>query len=110
MSGASDLVGTSSLVVVCGSGGVGKTTMAAAIGTALAVERDARVLVLTVDPARRLADALGLTGIGTDAVQVDVAVVSNLSRREPKNSRIRRGASRTSSALRDGGVSTTIRS
>ena len=73
MNGASDLVGTSSLVVVCGSGGVGKTTMAAAIGTALAVERDARVLVLTVDPARRLADALGLTGIGNDAVQVDVA-------------------------------------
>jgi len=52
---------------------VGKTTMAAAIGTALAVERDARVLVLTVDPARRLADALGLTGIGNEAVAVDVA-------------------------------------
>ncbi len=73
MNGASELVGTSSLVVVCGSGGVGKTTMAAAIGTALAVERDARVLVLTVDPARRLADALGLTGIGNEAVAVDVA-------------------------------------
>jgi len=73
VNGASELVGTSSLVVVCGSGGVGKTTMAAAIGTALAVERDARVLVLTVDPARRLADALGLTGIGNEAVAVDVA-------------------------------------
>lgn len=73
MNGASELVGTSSLVVVCGSGGVGKTTMAAAIGTALAVERDARVLVLTVDPARRLADALGLRGIGNEAVAVDVA-------------------------------------
>lgn len=73
MNGASELVGTSSLLVVCGSGGVGKTTMAAAIGTALAVERDARVLVLTVDPARRLADALGLTGIGNEAVAVDVA-------------------------------------
>ena len=64
MNGADDLVGQSSLVVVCGSGGVGKTTMAAALGTALATTRDARVLVLTVDPARRLADALGLSEIG----------------------------------------------
>ncbi|NBY11429.1 MAG: hypothetical protein EBQ75_00030, partial [Actinobacteria bacterium] len=55
VNGAEALVGDSSLVVVCGSGGVGKTTMAAALGTALATTRDSRVLVLTVDPARRLA-------------------------------------------------------
>ena len=73
MSGAEELIGESSLVVVCGSGGVGKTTMAAALGTALATEREARVLVLTVDPARRLADALGLSGIGNDPVRVDLA-------------------------------------
>ncbi len=73
MNGADDLVGRSSLVVVCGSGGVGKTTMAAALGTALATTRDARVLVLTVDPARRLADALGLSGIGNEPVLVDLA-------------------------------------
>ena len=73
MNGAEELIGESSLVVVCGSGGVGKTTMAAALGTALATSRDVRVLVLTVDPARRLADALGLSGIGNDPVRVDLA-------------------------------------
>ncbi|NBT26192.1 MAG: hypothetical protein EBT09_06490 [Actinobacteria bacterium] len=73
MNGAEALVGDSSLVVVCGSGGVGKTTMAAALGTALATTRDSRVLVLTVDPARRLADALGLSGIGNEPVRVDLA-------------------------------------
>jgi anion-transporting ArsA/GET3 family ATPase len=73
VNGAEQLIGDSSLVVVCGSGGVGKTTMAAALGTALATSREARVLVLTVDPARRLADALGLSGIGNDPVRVDLA-------------------------------------
>lgn len=47
------------VVVCCGSGGVGKTTMAAVIGLhAAAAGR--RVVVVTIDPARRLADALGL--------------------------------------------------
>lgn len=47
-------------VIVCvGSGGVGKTTVAAAIGVRSA-QLGRRVLVLTVDPARRLATALGL--------------------------------------------------
>ena len=72
MNGADELIGESSLVVVCGSGGVGKTTMAAALGAALATTRDVRVLVLTVDPARRLADALGLNGIGNEPVRVDL--------------------------------------
>lgn len=46
-------------VLVCvGTGGVGKTTVAAALGLA-AARRGRRVLVLTIDPARRLADALG---------------------------------------------------
>jgi anion-transporting ArsA/GET3 family ATPase len=49
-----------SRVIVCaGSGGVGKTTMAAAMGTR-AAQLGLRVLVLTVDPAKRLATALGL--------------------------------------------------
>ncbi len=46
------------LLVVCGAGGVGKTTVSAALGLALARE-GRKVLVLTVDPARRLAEALG---------------------------------------------------
>lgn len=50
-------------VTVClGSGGVGKTTVAAALALALA-RRGERVVVMTIDPARRLADALGLRGL-----------------------------------------------
>ncbi|HEX2160820.1 MAG TPA: ArsA-related P-loop ATPase [Thermoleophilaceae bacterium] len=58
-------------VVVCaGSGGVGKTTTAAAIAAALAA-RGQRVIVLTIDPARRLADALGLPAVGNAECRVD---------------------------------------
>ncbi|HEY7075169.1 MAG TPA: ArsA-related P-loop ATPase [Solirubrobacteraceae bacterium] len=53
-------------VVVCaGSGGVGKTTTAAAIGLGMA-ERGLRVAVVTIDPAQRLADALGLEELGDE--------------------------------------------
>ncbi len=48
------------IVVCCGSGGVGKTTTAAALGLR-AAEQGRRVVVLTIDPARRLAQSLGLT-------------------------------------------------
>jgi anion-transporting ArsA/GET3 family ATPase len=46
--------------VCCGSGGVGKTTTAAALALR-AAEAGRRVVVLTIDPARRLAQSLGLT-------------------------------------------------
>lgn len=61
------------VIVCCGSGGVGKTTVSAALGLALAQRADRRVLVLTVDPARRLATALGLREIGTEPVAVSRA-------------------------------------
>ncbi len=48
------------IVVCCGSGGVGKTTTAAALAVR-AAEQGRRVAVLTIDPARRLAQSLGLT-------------------------------------------------
>ncbi len=48
------------VVVCCGSGGVGKTTLAAALGVR-AAESGRRVVTLTIDPARRLAQSLGLT-------------------------------------------------
>jgi len=48
------------IIVCCGSGGVGKTTTAAALGLR-AAEAGRRVVVLTIDPARRLAQSLGLT-------------------------------------------------
>jgi anion-transporting ArsA/GET3 family ATPase len=48
------------IVVCCGAGGVGKTTVAAALGVR-AAERGREAVVLTIDPARRLAQAMGLT-------------------------------------------------
>src|SRR5580658_642024 len=60
-------------VVLCvGAGGVGKTTTAAALGVA-AAQRGKRVLCLTIDPARRLAQSLGLEGVTTEARVVDPA-------------------------------------
>ncbi len=57
-------------VLVCvGSGGVGKTTTAASLALAAAL-RGRRVLVMTIDPARRLANSLGLSGIGHDIVRI----------------------------------------
>ena len=50
------------IIVCCGSGGVGKTTAAAALGLR-AAERGRQVCVLTVDPARRLAQSMGLTSL-----------------------------------------------
>ncbi|MFF8313424.1 ArsA family ATPase [Streptomyces lydicus] len=48
------------IVVCCGSGGVGKTTTAAALGVR-AAERGRKVVVLTIDPARRLAQSMGIS-------------------------------------------------
>jgi anion-transporting ArsA/GET3 family ATPase len=69
MAGATDssalerLLAAKEIVIVCGSGGVGKTTMSAAAGLMAASQLGGKVLVLTVDPARRLATALGLDGL-----------------------------------------------
>jgi anion-transporting ArsA/GET3 family ATPase len=60
-------------VICCGSGGVGKTTVSAALGMAIAAAEDKRVLVLTVDPARRLATALGIKGIGAEPMRIPKA-------------------------------------
>ena len=53
------LVREKRVLVCCGAGGVGKTTSAAALGVAAAA-MGRRVLVLTIDPARRLAEAMGI--------------------------------------------------
>ncbi|MGP3924666.1 ArsA family ATPase [Streptomyces sp. 8N616] len=50
------------IVVCCGSGGVGKTTTAAALGVR-AAERGRKVVVLTIDPARRLAQSMGIASL-----------------------------------------------
>ena len=62
-------------ILVCvGSGGVGKTTTAATLALA-AARRGKRTLVLTIDPARRLANSLGLASLGHEVQQVDPALV-----------------------------------
>jgi len=59
------------MVICAGSGGVGKTTTAAAVALGLA-ERGAKVAVVTIDPARRLANALGLDSLSNEPRQVSV--------------------------------------
>jgi anion-transporting ArsA/GET3 family ATPase len=66
----SQLLAGKEIAIACGPGGVGKTTTAAAVAAMAVAEHGGRVLVLTVDPARRLADALGLKGIGNTEVRV----------------------------------------
>jgi len=62
-------VTSTSTIVVTGAGGVGKTTLSAALGATFAHD-GRRTLVLTVDPARRLADALGIGTLGNEPTAV----------------------------------------
>ncbi|HSP81604.1 MAG TPA: ArsA-related P-loop ATPase [Myxococcaceae bacterium] len=57
------------VLVLCGAGGVGKTTTAAALGVA-AARAGRKVLVLTIDPARRLAEAMGLAEGGAEPTPI----------------------------------------
>jgi anion-transporting ArsA/GET3 family ATPase len=59
-----------SVCICAGSGGVGKTTTAAAIAMGMAAQ-GLKVCVLTIDPAKRLADSLGLKELGNEARRVD---------------------------------------
>lgn len=70
-SSVDSLLASREMVLVAGSGGVGKTTVAAALGLAAVQRQSSRVLVLTVDPARRLATALGLEAFGNTPVRID---------------------------------------
>ena len=128
-------------VVICaGSGGVGKTTTSAALAIGLAAS-GRRVAVVTIDPAKRLANSLGLAELGNEPVLVaperlaghglevrgelwammldakrtfdeliERLAPDERTRDEVLGNRIYQqlsGASRKSSALRDGGVSRT---
>lgn len=57
--GFASLIDTARVIVCCGSGGVGKTTVAAAVAVE-ASRRGRRTVLITIDPAKRLADALGI--------------------------------------------------
>jgi anion-transporting ArsA/GET3 family ATPase len=66
------LLQTKRVLLVVGAGGVGKTTLSAVLGVA-AAQHGKRVLVLTVDPARRLANALGLQRLDGHVQRLDAA-------------------------------------
>ena len=65
-----DLVDKRRVIICCGTGGVGKTTTAAVIALEGA-RRGRNACVVTIDPARRLADALGIAHLGNDATEID---------------------------------------
>lgn len=75
-----EFVADRSLAVVAGSGGVGKTTVSAALGLAAGKNLDGDILILTIDPARRLASALGIDIDGNEAVEIPGSGRPGLSR------------------------------
>ncbi len=73
MTSVADLVRDKRVLICAGPGGVGKTTTSAAIAAGMAA-RGLKVAVLTIDPAKRLADSLGLPELGNVERQVDPAL------------------------------------
>jgi anion-transporting ArsA/GET3 family ATPase len=71
------LVSGKEIVIHCGSGGVGKTTTAAAVAAMAATHRGGRVLVLTVDPAKRLANAMGIEQFGNVETRVPASAFAD---------------------------------
>jgi anion-transporting ArsA/GET3 family ATPase len=69
------LLGSRRILICAGSGGVGKTSSAAALGMLWAT-LGRKVMVITIDPARRLADALGLSSIGSTPTRVDPEILA----------------------------------
>ncbi len=70
MAGVGELLDGKRVCICAGSGGVGKTTSSAAIAAGMAA-RGKKVAVLTIDPAKRLADSLGLPELGNEERRVD---------------------------------------
>ncbi len=73
MAAVGEILAGKDICICAGSGGVGKTTTSAAIAAGMAA-RGQKVCVLTIDPAKRLADSLGLKELGNEARQVDPAL------------------------------------
>jgi anion-transporting ArsA/GET3 family ATPase len=76
VAGIAELLEGKRVCICAGSGGVGKTTTSAAIAAGMAA-RGKRVAVLTIDPAKRLADSLGLPELGNTERQVDPALFAD---------------------------------
>ena len=75
MASVAEIVEGKEICICAGSGGVGKTTTSAAIAAGLAAQGK-RVVVLTIDPAKRLADSLGLKELGNEPSKVDPSLFS----------------------------------
>ena len=73
MASVGEVLDGKSICICAGSGGVGKTTTAAAIALGMAAQ-GLKVCVLTIDPAKRLADSLGLEELGNEARRVEPAL------------------------------------
>ena len=71
------LLARKEICICAGAGGVGKTTTAAAIALGMA-ERGSKVAVLTIDPAKRLANSLGLPELGNEERRVDTGGAGEL--------------------------------
>ncbi len=71
-------------MICCGAGGVGKTTVAAAAAAMATLSLGGTVLVLTIDPARRLADALGLEALGNAETRVPAKVLKRAGIEKPR--------------------------
>jgi len=78
------LLAAKEIVICCGAGGVGKTTVAAAAATMASLSLGGSVLVLTIDPARRLADALGLEALGNAETRVSAEVLERAGVDKPR--------------------------
>jgi anion-transporting ArsA/GET3 family ATPase len=82
------------IIVCCGSGGVGKTTTSAALALR-AAERGRKVVVLTIDPARRLAQSMGIEQLDNTPRPVPLSVVGEGAQR-PSPPVVEEGAQRPS--------------
>ncbi|MBI3784588.1 MAG: ArsA family ATPase [Deltaproteobacteria bacterium] len=80
MRGLDDIIGKHKVIICAGSGGVGKTTTAASLALRAAL-MGRRTIVMTIDPAKRLANALGVDALGSASTEVtaDGAPVGLLS-------------------------------
>jgi len=78
------LLAAKEIVICCGAGGVGKTTVAAAAAAMATLSLGGAVLVLTIDPARRLADALGLEALGNAETRVPAKVLKRAGIENPR--------------------------
>ena len=72
-----DLIENKKLLICVGAGGVGKTSLSATIGLQAAI-MGRKVLVLTIDPAKRLANSLGLEKFGNTETKIDLSSIDGV--------------------------------